>query len=451
MARDFNGTDEWLQVNTAPVTSYPMSMACWFRPADLTTSSIILCLSDKDDNDNYTTVGFKGDTAGDPVYAEKRGVNLTDQILSSGSVTSTSNWYHLGGTFTTTTQAVFLDGSKDSESQSHTTAGIDNFTIGRLTRGGTHSPTGYYPGEVCHAAVWNVELTDAEMAALANRVHPFAIRPNALVAYVPLWGESDPEPDYVSGNGLTVNGSPSKTKGVSLVLPHQRSFFLPSGTSTFTGSGTPSSQAATLSGSGTFTAPVYTGSGTPSSQSATLAGSGTFTAPVYTGSGTPSAGAATLAASGTFTAPVYTGSGTVSSQAATLSGSGNFATWVGTGNGSLSAQSATTSGSGTFTAPVYTGSGSLAVANSTLAASGTFTAPVFTGSGSLTGQSATLTAAGVFATWVGTGSGSPSSQSATLAASGTFSAPSGLVSGPYYWDAGQMYVAGAQEGDLFGS
>jgi hypothetical protein len=43
--------------------------------------------------------------------------------------------------------------------------------------------------------IWNVALSDQEVASLAGGVHPTRMRPGALVAYWPLWGDESPAPD----------------------------------------------------------------------------------------------------------------------------------------------------------------------------------------------------------------------------------------------------------------
>ena len=63
-------------------------------------------------------------------------------------------------------------------------------------------------GRIAEAAIWNVALADAEIAALARGIKPNHIRPGNLVLYCPLWGTHGPEID-LSGNGndLTLNGT----------------------------------------------------------------------------------------------------------------------------------------------------------------------------------------------------------------------------------------------------
>jgi hypothetical protein len=65
-----------------------------------------------------------------------------------------------------------------------------------------------FPGRLAEVAIWNLDLTASEAAALAQGVIPYRIRPSALQGYWPLWGLTSPEPD-LSGNDIPTSASPS--------------------------------------------------------------------------------------------------------------------------------------------------------------------------------------------------------------------------------------------------
>ena len=56
------------------------------------------------------------------------------------------------------------------------------------------------------AAVWNVQLSQAEVVALSKGAHPMAIRPSALRHFWPLHTDGR---DLRSGKTLTLTGSPA--------------------------------------------------------------------------------------------------------------------------------------------------------------------------------------------------------------------------------------------------
>ena len=66
-------------------------------------------------------------------------------------------------------------------------------------------------GKLAHAAIWNVALSDQEVASL-KYLYPNQVAVANLVNYWPLTSNKSPEPDYGSGNlPLTVTGTTFST------------------------------------------------------------------------------------------------------------------------------------------------------------------------------------------------------------------------------------------------
>src|ERR1700741_5384202 len=85
--------------------------------------------------------------------------------------------------------AYFNGGGKATNSATQTPSGINATAIGAFL---DTSPDRYHAGMVAEAAIWNVALTDAEVAVLAAAISPLAVRPGSLVAYWPLIGNNSP-------------------------------------------------------------------------------------------------------------------------------------------------------------------------------------------------------------------------------------------------------------------
>ena len=66
MARNFNGSGQFLKTLTAPVTTYPFTIAGWFKSTDLANLQVIVQLSD-DSLNNQWRVMARGDIGGDPL------------------------------------------------------------------------------------------------------------------------------------------------------------------------------------------------------------------------------------------------------------------------------------------------------------------------------------------------------------------------------------------------
>lgn len=68
------------------------------------------------------------------------------------------------------------------------------------------STKGYFDGDIAEAAIWNVALSDAEIAMLAKGLSPLRVRPASLVSYVPMNGAASPVIDIVAGAGWAPSG-----------------------------------------------------------------------------------------------------------------------------------------------------------------------------------------------------------------------------------------------------
>ncbi len=62
-------------------------------------------------------------------------------------------------------------------------------------------------GDIAECCLWNIILTDAEVALLATGIAPWFIHPEALIFYAPLLHGYSPEIDLMKGNNLTVTGA----------------------------------------------------------------------------------------------------------------------------------------------------------------------------------------------------------------------------------------------------
>ena len=67
----------------------------------------------------------------------------------------------------------------------------------------------FFPGYLADVALWNIDLSDSDVAALAKGVSPLHIRPDYLIAYWPLAGRHDPEIDRVGGFQMTLVNAPT--------------------------------------------------------------------------------------------------------------------------------------------------------------------------------------------------------------------------------------------------
>jgi len=121
-------------------------------------------------------------------------------LLTGTTALGTGTWRHAAVTISsaaTATLIIYLDGVSDGTTT--TTATLDNgtqqVTIGAESTGGVPALDEFFNGKIAEVAVWNVALTAAEVAVLADSFSPAFVRPSNLVFYPPLIGRNSPETD----------------------------------------------------------------------------------------------------------------------------------------------------------------------------------------------------------------------------------------------------------------
>ena len=216
MARLFDdGASEYCYRDGAPATAAPLTMACWFYSDDITILQIPMYLGDKDqDNVHFFELQLAGNVAGDPVRASASDAGNSTAASSAGY--SANTWHHACAVFAAAdSRSAYIDGgNKGSNAVARTPAGIDRVAIGARA---DSAPGSYMSGRVAEPAIWNVALTDTEVASLAAGYSPLFIRPQNLVAYWSLIRDEDQ--DRVGGYDLTAVNAPSIASHVPIRYP----------------------------------------------------------------------------------------------------------------------------------------------------------------------------------------------------------------------------------------
>jgi hypothetical protein len=106
----------------------------------------------------------------------------------------------------TTDRRIYLNGANKGTNATNIAAPI----VTNTAIGAYKYTTIYYDdfdGYLAEAAMWIVALTDDDAVVLAAGYSPLLVRPEALAAYWPIIGRTNPEIDLVGGIGLTVTGA----------------------------------------------------------------------------------------------------------------------------------------------------------------------------------------------------------------------------------------------------
>lgn len=208
MARSLNGTSDYMQVSSTPITGWPATMAVWAYPTSTATGNVAWWLGDASStlwNAFYMQLGSSG---GSPsVLSVVSASNNTFLGANTTANWSLNAWNHCAGVFDGTNFFSYLNGGNSSSHAAGSAPLSFNVNVfGAADVNGVKD--NYFTGRLAEAGLWNVALTANEIAALAAGVNPRRIRPGSLKSYWPLWGLSSPEPDLSGGAyNLTLQGT----------------------------------------------------------------------------------------------------------------------------------------------------------------------------------------------------------------------------------------------------
>lgn len=210
MARDLPGSaGNYISIphNAAfSISGTALTLAAWVNPDGTGGGKVLAKLATTDTGGGYQ-IGVSA--APNKAYVGINDGTFPGESASGTTTLSAGTWYSIVGRKSGTGAGalrVFLNGVQDGSASSSLSiaANTQNLVFGRYS----NSDTTMFDGKVAYGAVWNVALTDEEIAALGKGVSPLMIRPASLKGFWPLFGIGAPEPDLSeNGNPATVNGS----------------------------------------------------------------------------------------------------------------------------------------------------------------------------------------------------------------------------------------------------
>lgn len=200
MARNFTSGDD-VTVSDGIVGGVPLTVACWFSTTTNAIQDLAACVKA---STQYFWIGLNNNFGGSEVRARHRSGGTTTEAETTTGIARDGSWEHACGVFASTTdRRAFLNGgSKGTNTDSVSDVAPTSFTAGDAP------PFAGLAGRIAEIGIWDIALSDAEVALLAAGISPTRIQAANLVGYWPLWGADSPEPD-LSGDGanLTVTGA----------------------------------------------------------------------------------------------------------------------------------------------------------------------------------------------------------------------------------------------------
>jgi hypothetical protein len=211
MAWTFAGGTTGLTLASAPITAVPLTMSCAFFPTLDAAEQMLMAIANNATDTDYFALTARLDDAGDPLEAQTRSTAAGFEFLETTNSITLNAWnIGVGVWRTTTDRSIYLNGLTGSADGTTdiTPASLNRFAIARNPRS---SDNQNLTGRIAEAAMWNVALDTAEVAALCKGVSPRLIRPQSLVGYWPCFANDASELDRSeNANNLTLAGAPTK-------------------------------------------------------------------------------------------------------------------------------------------------------------------------------------------------------------------------------------------------
>ena len=224
MSRQFQINQNGI-VGSSIISTTPVTMSIWWRSGVLNDPTTAICVGQYSGGDNKHRIVIREDTT-DVVQCATVEAG-SGVVATSTSSLSLNTWYNLTAVFaSSTSRAIYINGgSKGTNTTSKDPSGMNRIVIAAVTTGsGTY--TQYGDGQMAHAAIWNVALTDTEVLLL-SKFSPLLVHPQSLVFYAPLRGRNDPEIELCNSLNLILNGSPAySATDPAVILPSSTQYGL---------------------------------------------------------------------------------------------------------------------------------------------------------------------------------------------------------------------------------
>ena len=189
MAYDFNGTNQYLNTGSSPVTNGPLTISCWVNLDNTAANRSFVTLNDANGQERFS-LSVNQALARSVQFAYVTSAGSVALVANTNAAPSAGIWYHasatVSGTGAGTTFAVYENGIIGAISETGTITvanNIDSVIIG--SRYATSLGL-FMDGKIAEVGIWNVALTAAEIASLAKGMTCDKVRPQSLVFYAPL-------------------------------------------------------------------------------------------------------------------------------------------------------------------------------------------------------------------------------------------------------------------------
>ncbi|TPV96160.1 MAG: LamG domain-containing protein [Myxococcales bacterium FL481] len=211
-----SGNNDWMDVDlSATIDDIPMTVSFWFRTLSTNpTSEAIFQWAQASVGTRYWMIYF----------------NSSNKLLSwdrtSGATAASTTdwgdqaWHHVVSTRypdpSDLTIDLYVDGNLDATDTGNSSDVMNFYDRVSLGRAGDSSPGDYMDVSVAELGMWNDQLGDDEIEALAAGYAPSCVRRQNLVHYWPLIRDGR---ELASGEDMTSNGTVDPAAHPRIIYP----------------------------------------------------------------------------------------------------------------------------------------------------------------------------------------------------------------------------------------
>jgi len=177
--------NDYISVSPCPVTVRPFSVAAWYYPSSLNSSQHRLVTLEPSGGDAAYHYNLMLETDTQPMWRAR--YQSGNDTADTATNINGGQWNHIVGVEVAFNERyAYLNGGNRGDNLTNSgDINLDVMTIGNRLSG---IDIDYANGVVAHVAVWNSQLSDADVALLATGVSPTLVQPGSLVFYRPLEG-----------------------------------------------------------------------------------------------------------------------------------------------------------------------------------------------------------------------------------------------------------------------
>jgi hypothetical protein len=189
MSRFFDGTTSGhLDVASATVSAYPMSMCAWVKMAALGVTGNAMNCGTSASSDNRFSLLVDATAAPSATTRD----TVQTNAFAATKIQNLTGWHLISGTWSSTTlRTSYLNGgSAGTDVNTRTPSASNAMAIGTTTL-----PSVGFNGYIAHVGLWDIALSAADHAALFLGM-PNTVQPDNLREYWPLVAGLSPEPSF---------------------------------------------------------------------------------------------------------------------------------------------------------------------------------------------------------------------------------------------------------------